>query len=330
MSSTSKSKPEKSPKTALKKKEVSNPLPKGGAALLLQKDETKVEHFPMLDVVFDKFVQHLSLDLRNFFQTNTESKLKDVNSLTFSEYLQTLSPNKVFNIVKTANWDSSNLIVVDKSLIYALINVLMGGKRQAKGPAQLKDDRSFSGLEFNLVERFVNLTLNELARAFSVVYPLSFTLDRQETNSKLIGTVSNQSPVIVCSVKIDVAEFSGQLDVVIPHISLDPIREELLKKHVGDSFGAQGAWRSYLTNELLQTEFELSAVLLEETQLLSEVLNWKKGSSLKLETHQLDEIELRCESIQLAKGKLGHHNGMISIEVDEVNLNTVTDEVKLE
>lgn len=234
--------------------------------------------------------------------------------------MKRLSEHEVFNIVKIDNWDSSNLVVVDRDLIYALINVLLGGKKHAQDLTSKKEGCSFSTLEFNLIERFVNLILREFARAFAFVYPISFTLDRQETNSKLIGTISNNAPVFVCTVNIEVAEFSGTLDMVIPHTSLDPIREDLLKKHVGDSFGNQGVWRSYLTRELLQADFEMSAILLEEKKLLSEVLSWKSGTSLSIEPHQLDEVKLRCENVCLAEGKLGHHNGMVAIEVEEVNL----------
>lgn len=307
--STAKSKTSKSSKELLR-----------GSALLLQRDDNKVEHFPMLDVVFDKFVHNMSLDLRNFFQTNTESKLKDVYSLSFDEYVQKLSGSEVFNVIKTKNWESSNIVVVEKNLIYALINVLLGGKRQSEDPTAKKEGRTFSTLEFNLIERFVGLVLRELEKAFAVVYPINFALDRQETNPKLIGTISNAVPVIICQVVIEVAEFSGTLEVVLPHTSLDPIRDELLKKHVGDSFGNQSVWRSYLTQELMQADFDLSAVLMEEKRLLSEVLTWKPGVSLNIEPHQLDEVKLRCEDVCLAEGKLGHHNGMVAIEIENVNL----------
>lgn len=293
-----------------------------GSSLLLKKDGWKNERFPMLDVVFDKFVQYLSLTLRNFLQTNTEARLLDVRSLTFNEYLDSTTLPAMFNIFNIQDWESSGIITLNTNMIYSLINILLGGKKYNRPTKEKTEGRTFSKLEFNLVERFIHLALDDLKNSFAFLYPLSFSLERQESIPKLIGTISNTSPVIVCSMKVDIGEFSGMIDLIIPHTSLDPIRDELLKKHVGETFGHTNAWRPFLTQELLNADIEMAAVLMEEEALLSDVLAWKPGTTLNVEMHKLDEIVLRCENIPLVKGKLGHHNGMIAIEIDEINLDT--------
>jgi flagellar motor switch protein FliM len=292
----------------------------GGSAILLNRDGIKSERFPMLDVVFDKFVQYLSLNLRNFLQTNTETKLVNIRSVTFNDYLNSITLPAMFNLFKIEEWESSGMIMLNNSMIYALINILLGGKKYSRNQKEKIEGRPFSPLEFNLVGRFVHLALEDLRNSFSFVYPVHFAMERQESIPKLIGTISNSSPVIVCAIKIDMGEFNGLMDLVIPHTSLDPIRDELLKKHVGDAFGQPNIWRPFLTQELLNTDIEMSAVLMEERVLLADVLNWKPGTTLQVDMHKLDEIVLRCDTIPLLSGKLGHHNGMVAVEIEDIIL----------
>jgi flagellar motor switch protein FliM len=227
----------------------------------------------------------------------------------------------MFNIFKIKDWESAGVIILNNNMIYSLINILLGGKKYNRNAQEKSEGRIFSTLEFNIVERFINLALEDLKNSFSFLYPVQFSLERQESSPKLISTISNNSAVIVCSIKIDIGEFNGVLDLVIPHTSLDPIREELLKKHVGETFGQPNTWRPFLTQELLHTDIELSAILMEEQMLLSDVLEWKAGTTLNIDIHKLDEIALRCDDISLGVGKLGHHNGMVAIEMENITLN---------
>lgn len=290
-----------------------------GIDLLLRSDAQKNERLPILDVVFDKFVQYFSLSTRNFLQTNIETRNISVSHLTFGDYLDNTTLPALFNIIKVEEWDTTGLITINNSLIYALINILLGGK---KNPIQHKEKaecRTFSRLETNLVERFIRSVLDDLHHAFSFLYPIQFHLERQETIPKLIGTVSS-GPVSVCSIKLAMGEFDGLIEVVLPHASFDPIRDKLTHKYVGDTFGPSNLWKPYLEKEIQQVELNFSAVLFEETVSLLDVLRWKRGTQLSVDIHKLEEVELRTEDKLLMDGKLGHHNDMVAVEVDNIYL----------
>ncbi len=292
-----------------------------GLQALVQKQIVKTERFPMLDVVIDKFHQYASLTLRSFFQSNIEVRILSIKSQTFGDYLDSVALPATFNVFNFEQWESSGLVMVDSSMVNALINILFGGKKIGKIKKERFEGRPFSHLEMNLTNRFVSILLSDLSNAFSFIHPISFKTERQETFPKLVGISANNNPTIVCSFSIEVGEtFSGAVDLAIPHISLDPIRDELLKKHAGDSFGQPNVWKPYLTQELLETELEMNAILLEEFHILSDVLNWKVGTTIPVESLQLDNVVLRCDNYPLIKGKLGQKNNHLSIEIDEIYL----------
>lgn len=299
--------------------ETAEPVTRG-SCLLLKKDAQKHERLPILDVVFDKFVQYFSLSTRNFLQTSIETRNISISSVTFGEYLDSTTLPALFNIIKIEEWETTGLVTINNNLIYSLINILLGGKKNPVQKKEKAEGRAFSRLETNLVERFIRSVLDDLRNAFSFLHTIQFHLDRQETIPKLIGTVSSSSPVSVCSIKLVMGDFEGLMEVVLPHASFDPIREKLVNKYVGDTFGPANLWRPYLENEIKQVELELSAVLFEETTSLLNVIEWKKGTVLNVEAYKFEEVRLQTADRVLLEGKLGHHNNMMAVEVDHIYL----------
>jgi flagellar motor switch protein FliM len=291
-----------------------------GLQSLVKRQGIKTEHFPLLDVVIDKFHQYASSTLRGFFQSNVDVKILQMKSQNFGDYMDSTVAPSMFNVFTFEQWESSALMLVNNSMTYTLVNILFGGKKYGRFKTEKIEGRSFSSLELNLVHRFVSILLVDLSNAFSFIYPIQFKMERQETFPNLVGISDNNNLAIVCSLGLEIGDFSGSIDLVIPHISLDPIRDELMKKYAGDSFGQPNVWKPYLTQELMNTELSMDAILMKDTYLLSDVLGWKAGQVISVDKLCLDNIVLQCEEKPLIKGKLGHHNEMISIEIDEIYL----------
>ena len=82
------------------------------------------------------------------------------------------------------------------------------------------------------------------------------------------------------AMRIDMGDRGGRAEILIPYATLEPIRELLLQMFMGEKFGRDSIWESHLTEELLQTDIYLSAILGELTMPLDTMLNLKKGQTL--------------------------------------------------
>jgi flagellar motor switch protein FliM len=287
--------------------------------VLLNKRSHENKQFPLLDIVFDKFTQFFAESVGNFLQNRVDFIKVGVRSGLYKQYIDSIALPALFNIFKIKEWESKGLVMVNNSLVYFLINVLLGGKKNNTTRKEKAEGRTFSKLESNIVERFVSLALNDLGEGFSFIHPMEFEIERQETIPKHIGLIPDNAFVSYCTFKISLGEFDGVLDIVLPHTSLEPIREDLVNKNaVDDSMGKINNWRPYLEEKVLTSDIEISAVLLEDTISLLDVLNWKPGSSIPLDIHHFDEVTLRADNIELFTGKVGQQNSMISIEIDNI------------
>ncbi len=290
-----------------------------GSKVLLNKRSHENKQFPLLDIVFDKFTQFFSESVGNFLQNKVEFIKIGVRSGLYKEYIDSIALPALFNIFKIKDWESKGLVMVNNSLVYFLINVLLGGKKNNTTRREKAEGRAFSKLESNIVERFISLALTDLGEGFSFVHPMEFEVERQETIPKHIGLIPDNAFVSYCTFKISLGDFDGVMDVVLPHNSLEPIREDLVNKNaVDDSMGKINNWRPYLEEKVLTSDIEVSAVLLEDTISLLDILNWKAGSSIPIDIHHFDNVTLRAEDIELFTGKVGQQNSMISIEIDKV------------
>ena len=77
-------------------------------------------------------------------------------------------------------------------------------------------------------------------------------------------------------------------------------------------------WASLAT--ATQTDVELMAVLGEVTMRLSEVIDWKVGTQILLNTPPDGQIALRCGERPLCHGRMGRKGGMIAVQVESESI----------
>ena len=273
------------------------------------------ERLPMLDIVFDRLVRLMSTSLRNLTSDNVEISLDHVSSVRFGDYLNSIPLPAMLSIFKAEEWDDHGLMVVDSALIYSIVDVLLGGRR---GTAALRvEGRPYTTIETKLIERMVHVVLNDLSSAFDPLSPVSFRLDRIETNPRFATITQSNNAGVLARLRIDMGDRSGRIEIMIPYATLEPIRELLLQMFMGEKFGRDSIWETHLTNELYVTEIELQAVLGETIVSLDDMLNWEPGSQVFFNTRPDDLVELRVGSHAMFKAKTGQKQGNVAVSVDE-------------
>jgi len=140
------------------------------------------ERLPMLEIVFDRLVRLMTTSLRNFTSDNVEVSLDRITSVRFGDYLNSIPLPCVLSVFKAEEWENFGLFTVDSSLIYSIIDVLLGGRRGQ--PALRIEGRPYTTIETNLVKRLVEVVLADAELAFKPLSPVRFTIDRLETNPR--------------------------------------------------------------------------------------------------------------------------------------------------
>ena len=272
------------------------------------------ERLPLLEVVFDRLVRLMTTSLRNFTSDNVDVSLVNITSMRFGDYLNSVPLPSLFAVVRSEELENSGLLTADSSLIYSIVDALLGGRRGA--PPMRVEGRPYTTIERTLVQRMLEVVLLDLKAAFEPVAPVRFALDRVEFNPRFAAIARPTNAAVLVKLRIDMEGRGGGLELVLPYSTLEPIRELLLQMFMGEKFGQDRIWEGHLASELWRTNVEIEAVLDELPVPLSRVMNFEVGQTLLLNVGPDARIELRCGGVGLLNGGMGRVGHQVAVRVE--------------
>lgn len=288
---------------------------RSGLQAVLSSGLVSYERLPMLEVVFDRCVRLMSTSLRNFTADNVEVSLDNITSIRFGDYLNSITLPAMLSVFKAEEWDNFGLMSVDPPLVYSIVDVLLGGRR---GTAAMRlEGRPYTTIERSLVERMVHVLLSDLSSAFEPLSPVIFSFDRLETNPRFAAISRPSNAAIVARFRIDMEDRGGQLELLLPYATLEPVRELLLQMFMGEKFGRDSIWETHLAEELWMTDVNLEAVIDTQIMTLANVFELKVGSRVMFDASPEDPIQLQCGEVPLYTGRMGRKGQHIAIRIED-------------
>jgi flagellar motor switch protein FliM len=285
-----------------------------GIQAILSSALVSYERLPMLEVVYDRLVRLMSTSLRNFTSDNVEVALDNITSIRFGDYLDSIPVPAMLSVIKAEEWDNYGLVTVDSSLIYSIVDVLLGGRR---GSAAMRiEGRAYTTIERSLVERMVHVMLADLSSAFDPICPVNFKFERLETNPRFATISRSGNAAIVTRIRVSMEDRGGRLELLFPYATLEPVRELLLQQFMGEKFGRDSIWEIHLAEELWMTEVDLEAVVDQQIMRLSDVFDLKVGSRIMFSTSPESLISLHCGNVPMYTGSMGRKGNQIAIKIE--------------
>jgi flagellar motor switch protein FliM len=284
-----------------------------GVQALINSTLVSYERLPMLEIIFDRLVRLTTTSLRNFTSDNVEVSLESISSVRFGDYLNSIPLPAILTVIRAEEWDNFGLLTVDSSLIYSMIDVLLGGRRA--GAVVRVEGRPYTTIELALARRMIEVILEDTRKAFEPVTPIHFKLERLETNPRFAAISRPANAAILIELRIEMDERGGKVEILLPYATIEPIREQLLQMFMGEKFGRDPIWEGHLATELYAADVEIEAVMHEVQLPLSQVLAMKPGDTVMFERTPADPIKLRCGDVELTDGIMGHIGRHVSVRV---------------
>lgn len=289
--------------------------PKDGIFAILDKSMTAYEKLPMIEVVFDRLVRQLSTSFRNFTAENVEVSLDSMTSVRFEDYLNSVPLPALLVIFRAVEWENYGMVMVDSAQIYTIVDILLGGRKSNKKNVKV-EGRPYTIIEQDLVKRMVDILLTDLGAAFEPISPATFAFERLETNPRFATISRPANPALLVKFRVDMLEDRGGfIELLLPHATLEPIRDLLLQMFMGENFGQDTVWEKHLGKELRNAAVTVETVLNEKVITLKDVMSFKVGSTLLLDCSPEDEVTLRCGGVPISTGILGKVGDNIAVSL---------------
>jgi len=284
-----------------------------GVQALINSALVSYERLPMLEIVFDRLVRLATTSLRNFTSDNVEVTMDSISSVRFGDYLNSIPLPAILSVIKAEEWENYGLLTVDSSLIYSMIDVLLGGRRI--GGNIRVEGRPYTTIEMALARQMIELILADTHRAFEPVTQVNFKLERMETNPRFAAISRPANAAILIELRIEMDDRGGKIEILLPYATIEPIREQLLQMFMGEKFGRDPIWEGHLATEIYSADVEVEAVLHEQDLPLSRVLGLAPGDTVMFERAPTDPVRLRCGNVDLTEALMGHIGNHVSVQV---------------
>src|ERR1700709_799704 len=230
-----------------------------GIRAIIDSAMVSYERLPMLEIVFDRLVRLMTTSLRNFTSDNVEVSLDRITSVRFGDYMNSIPLPAVLSVFKAEEWENFGLATGASSLIYSMIGVLLGGRR---GQASLRiEGRPYTTIETNLVKRLVEVVLSDDEQAFPPLSPVTFSIARLETNPRFAAISRPANAAILVRLRIDMEDRGGNIELLLPYATIEPIRNVLLQMFMGEKFGRDPIWEGHFATQVAPGQTSVAAVL---------------------------------------------------------------------
>ena len=286
-----------------------------GLHAILDKSRMAYEKLPMMEVVFDRMIRQLSTSLRLFTSDSVEVSIDSMTSLKFDDYLNSIPLPALLVVFRAVEWENYGLITVDSSLIYSMVDILLGGRRSQT--SSRVEGRPYTTIEQDLIKRMVDIVLVDMSAAFEPLSPANFVYERLETNPRFATITRPANVALLVKLRVDIEERHGVIEILLPHTTLEPIRDILLQMFMGEKIGQDTLWEKHFGKEIRQTDVDITAVLDEKLVALGDIMRFKVGTTLLLDCQPEDDVVVKAGSVQLTTGKLGCMGDKMAISIND-------------
>lgn len=291
--------------------------PASGAGLraVLSAAAPSGEPLPMLAWLLDRAAERLSTSLRGIFGCDVEVLLRSLAHARFGECIdETILPCQLV-LFESPDWGGPGQVTIGPEMARIVLDALLGaGRDQSVGRTPV---RPFTPLEGAILSRFVGVVLTETAAAFAPHCPVTFRIERLESDPRLSDVARPADGVYAAEFGFDVEGRAGRLTLILPTATLEPVRDQLRGSFMGEKTGHDPAWARHFATELWQADIRAEAVLHEVRLPLRRVLELGIGDTLMFDTRPSDPVTLRGGGRTLARGRMGRVDGRIALRLIE-------------
>jgi flagellar motor switch protein FliM len=287
-----------------------------GPRALLHPTTVPHERAPMLEAAFERLVRSLKSSMRKLASDNVEVTFSEMTSTRFGPYLTSIALPTMLAIVKTDPWGGPCVVTIGAGLVYSLVEVVLGGS--SAGQAAKIEGRGFTSIEMGIARRLVNEILANAEDAFSTITPVKFAIEHFETSPRFAAIAPPNSLTALAKFRIEMGGVAGDFEIAFPYSTLEPVRDVLLTNYSGDKLGNDEIWGTHLAAQAAVSETMVSAILYEGKMPLGKIMNLGIGDTLMFTTKPEDYIDLRCETVVLARGRLGRVDHNIAVKIENM------------
>lgn len=274
----------------------------------LDKEQTRIPNF---DIILDTFCRLYATSLTNQLQRTFSINRVMLESFEFQKFMADKSQPGAIGIMDMAPLVPGALIIFDPKLSFSMLEIMLGASNELESPEL---NRNLTTIELNILKESITDACRDLDKAFSQLLELNTALVKLENNARLVSIVEPESEVIVGTLNVRVGDYSGEIHLIFPYNTLEPLRDSL-KELLNITTQVKSSWQDILEDEIMDIPVTLTALSGTIPMTVRNVLNIQVGDVLELDYDPNTPLRVLVEDNQKFTAVSGTHNGNKAISL---------------
>jgi flagellar motor switch protein FliM len=282
---------------------------------LTSQDKVIRGRMPTLDIVYERFIRAFRMTLSAQLRKLATLNIVATDTMKFGEFINTLPLPSCMSVIRFETLRGSGIVVLESKLAYSLIECFLGGTDR---PYMKIEGKDFTQIELSIVKRVVTAALEDLEKAWAPVTPMKIHFARTETNPQFVAIVPPSDIVIVTTFSVELENSSGNLSIIVPFSTLEPIRQKLISGFQQEVIETDHYWANMMIRHLEETELNVNVELGHNEISLRQILGLKQGDVIPLQTDATAELDAEVEGVIRFKGLFGASRGSRALQITQV------------
>lgn len=281
----------------------------------LTRPDTTQFRIPNFDIILDSFCRTYATSISNQLQRSFTITRTALESYEFQKFMADKSNPGAIGILDLNPLKYGAMIILDPVLSFSVLEIMLGASSELQ-PLHL--DRKLTPLELNILKAILNDVCGDLNKAFAQLLEMHASLVKLENNARLVSIVEPESEVIVGTFNVKVGDHSGELHLLFPFATLEPLRDAL-RELLNIPTLLKSSWQSVLEEEVREVAASVTALSGTIDLTIKQILALKEGDILPLEYNPNAPLKVLVEDRWKFSAIPGLHNGKKAISLVSVH-----------
>jgi len=273
------------------------------------------EHLRTLEIIYEHYSRLISTTLPAYMRSSCQVDVINSEAVAYSEFANALSNPILLGIIDFYPLKGNIVLDMSVNIGFAIVDRLLGGKGES-----LEKERDFSEIELAIIEKLMNIFVEQMIEPWKNVVELDPRLEQIETNSQFAQIISPNEIIALVTLNIRIGKVEGLINICIPYICVESIMDKLNTKYWYSSLQETNheEYSEFIEKQIANTKIPLSAVLGRSSISVNDFVNLQRGDIIKLDTKITDDVEILVGNIKKFKGKAGLSTKNNAVMITEI------------
>ena len=273
------------------------------------------EHLRTLEIIYEHYGRLLSTNLPVYLRKNIQVSVSSSETVTFSEFTNSLSNPVILGIVDFQPLNGDIIIELASNLGFAMIDRMLGGQGQPLDKA-----RDFSEIEMIILEKLMVVCMQLMREPWKNVIDINPVMERIETNAQFAQVIAPSDMIAIVTMNVKIGDVEGHMNVCLPFFTLEDVMDKLNTKYWFSTMQKESTenYSDSLEAMLKRVDVPVRAVLGKSLVSVNDFINLQLGDVIRLGTGVASEMDVYVGNIKKFTALPGSNGDKYAVRVMSV------------